>query len=112
MDGVGEVTFKLVGIERPREELYQRINDRVTAMLDHGWLEEVRGLLAAGLAPQAQPMQGVGYRELAQVIRGESTLAEAVPLIRQRTRQFARRQITWFRKEPVEWLTPGAATGS
>ena len=104
VEGAGEVTFELVGIERPREELYARIDQRVLEMLERGWLEEVRQLLAAGIAPDAHPMQGVGYRQLVQVLQGELTLDEAVPLIQQRTRQFARRQLTWFRKEPVRWV--------
>jgi len=102
--GVGAVTFNLVGLERPRDELYGRIDRRVTAMIDQGWLQEVAGLLAAGVSPEAHPMQGVGYRELVQVAQGELTLEEAAPLIRQRTRNFARRQITWLRREPVEWV--------
>ncbi len=106
VEGAGEVTFELVGLERPRDELYSRINRRVLEMLDRGWLEEVRGLLAAGVSPEAHPMQGVGYRQLVQVVKGELTLDEAVPIIQQRTRNFARRQITWFRREPVRWVAP------
>ena len=112
IEGLGAVTFELVGIERPREELYRRINDRVTAMIDYGWLPEARGLLAAGIAPQTQPMQGVGYLELAQVVQGELKLDEAIPLIQQRTRQFARRQITWFKREPVRWIEADGSADS
>lgn len=104
--GVVKVTFELVGIERPRTELYDRINRRVLEMLDRGWLDEVRQLLAASISPDAHPMQGVGYRQLVQVIEGKLSLDEAVTIIQQRTRQFARRQLTWFRKEPVRWLAP------
>ncbi len=108
--GVGAVTFNLVGLERPRDELYRRIDRRVMAMMEAGWLEEVEGLLVGGISPEAHPMQGVGYRELVQVAQGELTLEEAAPLIRQRTRNFARRQLTWFRKEPVAWVGAGEAT--
>ena len=104
IEGVGEVTFELTGIERPRKALYRRIDLRVEAMLEAGWQDEVRGLLEAGVSPQAHPMQGIGYRELAQVERGELTLEEAVPVIQQRTRNFAKRQLTWLRKEPVTWV--------
>ncbi len=104
IEGAGEVTFELVGIERPRGELYNRINRQVLQMLDRGWLEEVQQLLAAGVSPEAHPMQGVGYRQLVQVVAGELTLDEAVTIVQQRTRQFARRQLTWFRKEPVRWV--------
>ncbi len=105
--GVGEVTFELVGLERPRDELYSRINRRLLEMLERGWLEEVRGLLEAGVSLEAHPMQGVGYWELARVVAGTLTLDEAVTIIQQRTRNFARRQLTWFRREPVRWISPG-----
>ena len=104
IEGVGAVTFELVGLDWPREALYRRIDMRVVTMLAAGWLAEVEGLLASGVSPEAQPMQGVGYRELAAVVRGELVLEEALPQIQQRTRNFARRQITWFRKEPVQWV--------
>ena len=110
--GVGAVTFQLLGLRRPRQELNARIDSRVDAMLDRGWLDEVRRLLDAGVPPTAHAMQGVGYRQLVQVLAGELALDEAVPLIQQRTRQFARRQLTWFRREPVQWIAPGDASGS
>ena len=106
IEGTGEVTFELVGIERPRGELYSRINRRMMAMLERGWLEEVRQLLAAGVSPEAHPMQSVGYWELARVVAGTLTLDEAVAIIQHRTRNFARRQLTWFRREPVRWISP------
>ena len=105
--GVGLVTFDLVGIERSRKELYARIDRRVPAMIEAGWLAEVEGLLAGGLSPDAHPMQGIGYRELVQVVQGKMTLDEALRIIQQRTRRFARRQLTWFRKEPVRWVEKG-----
>ena len=98
------MTFELVGLDWPREALYRRIDMRVVTMLAAGWLAEVEGLLASGVSPEAQPMQGVGYRGLAAVVRGELVLEEALPQIQQRTRNFARRQITWFKKEPVQWV--------
>ncbi len=107
--GVGLVAYELVGIERSRNELYLRINRRVLAMLEAGWLAEVEGLLAGGLSPEAHPMQGIGYRELVQVVQDTMTLKDAIPIIQQRTRRFARRQLTWFRKEPVEWIEAGEA---
>ncbi len=117
--GVGPVTFDLVGLQRPRSELYARIDRRVLAMLAAGWLAEVEGLLAppgagvaGGISPEAHPMQGIGYRELVQVVQDTMTLDEAIPVIQQRTRNFARRQLTWLRKEPVEWVEAGEATGA
>lgn len=109
ISGVGDVTFKLVGIDRPREDLYHRVNRRVERMVTQGWLEEVRDLLESGLSTNAPPLQSVGYKEMIQILRGELTLDAAIPIIQQRTRQYARRQITWFRREPVKWITP--ATG-
>ena len=107
IDGVGEVTFALAGIERPRKALYRRIDQRVLDMLEAGWQAEVRGLLEAGVPEEAHPMQGIGYRELVKVERGELTLEAALPLIQQRTRNFAKRQLTWLRKEPVTWVGAG-----
>ncbi len=109
--GVGPVTFDLVGLQRPRDELYARIDRRVMAMMEQGWLEEVEGLIASGLSTEAHPMQGIGYRELGQVVQGTLTVDEAIPIIQQRTRRFARRQLTWLRKEPVEWIDKGEKGG-
>jgi len=106
IEGVGEVIFELVGIEHSREALNARINRRVEDMIASGWLEEVQQLLEAGIPPEAYPMQGVGYCELAKVVAGTLPLEETVPVIQQRTRQFARRQFTWFRREPVRWIAP------
>jgi tRNA dimethylallyltransferase len=70
-----------------------------------GWLDEVRHLLAAGLGRNATAMQAAGYRELVAHLRGELTLPEAVARIKTHTRQLARRQLTWFRREPgLRWL--------
>ena len=93
----------------PRDWLYDRINRRVEAMLNAGWLDEVRSLLA-----EPQPMsqtagQALGYKELCEHLRGERTLAEAVTLIQTRTRQFAKRQHTWFRN--LEECRPLPITG-
>ena len=109
--GVGPVAFDLVGLQRPRDELYARIDRRVLAMLEAGWLAEVEGLLATGVSTEAHPMQGVGYRELVQVVQDTMTLKDAIPIIQQRTRRFARRQLTWLRKEPVRWVDKGEKGG-
>ncbi len=94
-----------IGLMPPREELYERINARTEAMLAQGWAEEVRGLMESGLAENAKPFDFIGYRELRQVLRGARTLQEARAAIQQATRRYAKRQFTWFRKEPgVRWL--------
>lgn len=99
-----------IGVTRSRAELYERINLRVDRMLAAGLLEEVASLLAQGYGPELPSMQGLGYKELIPVVRGEMSLPEAAALIKKRTRHYAKRQETWFRREPVEkWfpLSPG-----
>jgi len=103
-------TFAVPGEERPspvaipcaildwlRPELYARIDRRVEAMVAAGWLDEVRESLALPHPLSREASQALGYRELAAVLRGEATLPEAVSRIQTRTRQFAKRQLTWFR---------------
>jgi tRNA dimethylallyltransferase len=94
-----------IGLEPPREALYGRIHARTEEMLSRGWTEEVRGLLAGGLPEDGKPFDFIGYRELSAVLRGEMTLEAARSAIEQATRRYAKRQLTWFRKEPgVHWL--------
>jgi len=94
-----------IGLEPPREALYERIHRRTEAMLAAGWLDEVRSILAAGLPESAKPFDFIGYRELGAYLRGEIALEAAQAAIQQGTRQYAKRQITWFRREPdVHWL--------
>jgi tRNA dimethylallyltransferase len=95
-----------IGLMPPREALYERIHARTETMLDRGWMEEVKGLLARGLAENAKPFDFIGYRELRAVVRGEMRLEEARAAIQQVTRRYAKRQMTWFRRESgVHWLT-------
>jgi tRNA dimethylallyltransferase len=94
-----------IGLRPPREALNERIHARTDAMLAQGWMEEVRGLMASGLPENAKPFDFIGYRELHQVLRGEKKLDEARTAIQQATRQYAKRQVTWFRKDPaIHWL--------
>lgn len=99
----------MFGIDRPREVLYRRIDARAAAMFGPGGLlDEVRGLLAAGYGPELSPMSGHGYREAARHLAGEWTLAQAVESTARRTRQYAKRQLSWFRRDPrVTWLAAG-----
>ena len=95
-----------VGLMLPREKLNERINARTDAMLEQGWMREVQVLLDSGLNENAKPFDFIGYRELRAVLRGERTLQEARDAIRQGTRRYAKRQLTWFRKEPsVRWFS-------
>jgi tRNA dimethylallyltransferase len=94
-----------IGLSPDREALYDRIHERTQAMLANGWLEEVRSLLAAGLPEKAKPFDFIGYRELRAVAQGQITLDDARAAIQQATRRYAKRQLTWFRREPaVHWL--------
>jgi tRNA dimethylallyltransferase len=94
-----------IGLMPPREALYARIHARTDAMLEQGWLEEVRSLMASGLPENAKPFDFIGYGELRQVLRGEKKLEEARAAIQQATRRYAKRQLTWFRKESgVQWI--------
>jgi tRNA dimethylallyltransferase len=94
-----------IGLAPAREALYERIHARMDAMLANGWLEEVRALLAAGLPEDAKPFDFIGYRELRSVLQGQLTISEARAAIEQATRRYAKRQLTWFRREPgAHWL--------
>jgi tRNA dimethylallyltransferase len=95
-----------IGLMPTREALYQRVHQRTSAMLQHGWLGEVRTLLQSGMPENAKAFDFIGYRELRSVLRGELQLDEARAAIQQATRRYAKRQITWFRREKgVHWLT-------
>jgi tRNA dimethylallyltransferase len=87
----------VLGIIRPRPELYRRIDERVEAMLDAGLVEEVRALLQKGYPPDLPTFSAIGYREIIAHLMGEISLEEAVMLIKRATRQFVRRQANWFK---------------
>jgi len=88
-----------------REELYRRIDARVEAMVAAGLEEEVRALLRRGFDPMLPPLRSLGYKEMCAYLRGECSLQEAVWAIKQGTRRFAKRQLTWFRAEPhLIWI--------
>ena len=95
----------VIGLERDRQELYERINQRVSLMFEAGLEDEVKGLLAGGLQRDTQAMKGIGYKETAAYLDGEMNREEAVELIQKSTRHFAKRQLTWYRKMPyIEWI--------
>ncbi len=95
-----------IGLMPPREKLNERINARTDAMLEGGWLREVQALLERGLHHDAKPFDFIGYRELRGVLRGKIPVEEAREAIQQATRRYAKRQLTWFRKEPgVHWFS-------
>lgn len=95
--------WRAVVLAPPREELYRRCDERLTAMVDHGALEEVRALVARGLDPILPAMKAVGVRELAAHLAGDLTLEDALAAARQETRRYAKRQMTWFRNQTPGW---------
>jgi tRNA dimethylallyltransferase len=96
-----------IGLQPPRAALYDRIERRTRTMLDRGWLDEVAGLVRSGVQQDSKPFDFIGYSELHAHLEGTVTLAAATKAIAQSTRRYAKRQMTWFRKEPlVHWL-PG-----
>jgi tRNA dimethylallyltransferase len=94
----------VLGLERPRAELNQRIEDRCRQMWQEGLLDEVRGLLAAGVSPQARSLQSLGYCQALRVIQGQQAPEAALLEMMQKTRAYAKRQLTWFRGlEGIKW---------
>lgn len=94
-----------LGLLPPRAELYAHIEQRVEEMLRKGWLEEVGRIVARGIPATSKPFQFIGYTQLREHLEGKLTLEQAVREIRKATRRYAKRQITWFRKEPgVDWI--------
>jgi len=98
--------FAYFVLNRERAELYRRIDQRVEQMIEQGLVEEVRGLLKRGYSRNLVSMQGLGYKEIAAYLEGELSLTQAVEIIKRDTRHFAKRQITWFKREKeVNWLS-------
>jgi len=95
--------FVKIGLRRGRQELYRLIEERVDKMLEAGFVAEVERLLAE--IPGRTAMQAIGYREIADYLRGEIEKEEAIRLIKRNTRRYAKRQFTWFRKEEeINWI--------
>jgi len=95
-----------LGLDPPRDLLYARLNARANAIFERGLVDEVRGLLASGVARDAKPLESLGYKQSLQVIDGNLTPEQALESTQLETRRYAKRQITWFRKEHgVHWLT-------
>jgi tRNA dimethylallyltransferase len=102
----------LLGISRPREVLNRRIDERARWLFGNGLLDEVRGLLAAGHDPGRAPLTSHGYGEAARLLAGAWSADEALAVTARRTRQYAKRQTTWFRRDPrIVWLAAGDAPG-
>ena len=103
-----------IGLEfEPRKLLYDRIDLRVDIMLQQGLLEEIRELLASGIPKNCTAMQAIGYKEFIAALDGHMTLEEAANDLKQASRRYAKRQLTWFkRNKNIHWLTRTAETSS
>ena len=89
-----------------RGELYRRIDARVDAMLEMGLMEEIRELLASGIPAKCTAMQAIGYKEFVNALNGEETVEKAAEEVKKSSRHYAKRQLTWFRRNPrLHWLT-------
>lgn len=106
---VARYPYIAVAFDYPRAALYERIDRRVDQMLSCGLVEEVSGLLASGVSECAQSMQGIGYKEVVQFLKKEISYSTMCDMIKQNSRNYAKRQITFFKKFPnIVWLDPGA----
>ena len=106
--GFAERSFSalILGLNRDRDVLYRRIEERIEWQLAHGLTKETQQLLAQGYQRDSAAMKGLGYRQVAEHLAGEYDVAEMVRRFKRDTRHFSKRQMTWFRKEPgIQWLT-------
>lgn len=95
----------IIGLTVNREELYQRINNRVIGMMNQGLENEIRGLIAQNVSFDDRSMQGIGYKEFKEYLNGDCKIDDVVKLIQQHSRQFAKRQYTWFNNQmPIQWF--------
>ena len=94
-----------LGLAPQRILLYERLNQRSAHMFQSGILAETKAILDAGISPSAKPLQSLGYKQAVNVIRNDMGVEEAIQECQTRTRQYAKRQITWFHRElDVNWL--------
>ena len=97
----------------PRALLYERIDRRVGIMLEMGLEQEIRDLLSSGLDKRCTALQAIGYKEFVAALDGQCTMEEAADEVRQSSRRYAKRQLTWFRRNKrIHWLTRRPETGS
>jgi tRNA dimethylallyltransferase len=94
-----------IGLQKEREELYNRIDKRVEGMITQGLKEEVERILKMGYAPSLKALQSLGYKQIIHHLQGAYDLAEAIRLIKRDTRRYARRQLTWFKGDSeIRWI--------
>ncbi|BCA80047.1 tRNA (adenosine(37)-N6)-dimethylallyltransferase MiaA [Desulfuromonas sp. AOP6] len=105
--GFSDNPFRLlkIGVTADRDALYRRIDERVHRMVEMGLVDEVESLLAKGYSPLLKSMQTIGYREIIHFLQGEISLDEAIARIQQQSRRYAKRQMTWFRRDStIIWV--------
>jgi tRNA dimethylallyltransferase len=103
--GKDRLPSRLIGLTLPRALLYDRIEERVGAMVAAGWVEEVAGLLASGFTGSEAAFQAIGYRQIVRHLKENWPLEEAMADLVRATRRYAKRQMTWFRREPdITWF--------
>lgn len=98
------INFLYFALVKDREKLYDDINNRVDIMINNGLIEEVKGLLESGVDERAQSMQAIGYKEIIKYLKGEWDLNFAIDKLKQFSRNYAKRQLTWFRNDPYAKL--------
>lgn len=97
--------YELIGLNWPREELYHRINHRVDNMIEAGLINETKMLLDQGFDWNLTSLKAIGYKELRPFLKGDASLEEVLTILKQNTRHFAKRQMTWFRKDQrIHWI--------
>lgn len=100
-----DFNFIQFGLARKREDLYHRINKRVDKMISEGLADEVAGILKQGYKTEINPLNTVGYKEIFAYLRGEIQIDEAIELIKRNSRRYAKRQLTWFRRDTrINWI--------
>ena len=94
----------IIGLTRDRQELYDRINNRVEMLIDEGLVDEVKRLMEMGLTEENISMKGIGYKEIIDYLNGQITIEEAIDKVQKNTRHYAKRQLTWFRRyDKIIW---------
>ncbi len=100
-----DLEFLQFGLDWPREILYKNIDGRVDKMLDAGLIDEVKNVLSMGFSKELYSLNTVGYKEIISFLNGELTLEHAIELIKRNTRRYAKKQLTWFRKDKrIQWI--------
>lgn len=102
---IEDYNLVMIGLNMDRAKLYERINLRVDIMIENGLVEEVKSILSMGYNKELVSMQGIGYKEIIMYLENEITLERSIELIKQKSRNYAKRQLTWFRRDDrIKWI--------